>query len=171
VNNRFAWGPDFEWRHADVNNGSLGSVSGLGSGDWYTTGAFASYQVSQTIHFDGRALYRRGNAENAFQAFDQWGLEAALIFEFAPPLVSIPRNWSVSPFLKYYDTRFDAANPFIDPLNVRHDQWWSTGAIFNAPITKTFGISTAIQYDRTNSTVLNYRLNNLSVMAGPTARF
>jgi hypothetical protein len=171
VNNRFSWGPEFEWRHVDINNGALNVVSGFGSGDWYTTGAWGSLQITQTIRFDGRGFYRRGDSNPSFQSFDQWGLEAALSFEFAPPWVWMTRNWSIAPFVKYYNTRFDAANPFIDPLTVRRDDQWSVGTIFNAPFTRTWGFSTAVQYDRTNSTIQNYRLNNFSVMAGPTARF
>ena len=66
---------------------------------------------------------------------------------------------------------FDAANPFIDPLTVRRDNEWIAGISLDMPLTKTFGISTIIQYDRTNSTLPNYRQDNLSAMVGPTARF
>ena len=81
------------------------------------------------------------------------------------------RNWSIAPFARWIDTRFDAANPFIDPLVARADHQWSVGALFNAPVTKNFGISAAVQYDKTNSSLPNYRLDNFSVMFGPTARF
>jgi hypothetical protein len=45
------------------------------------------------------------------------------------------------------------------------------GALFNAPITRNFGLSAAVQYDKTDSSLPNYRLDNFSVMFGPTARF
>ncbi|MBY0381539.1 MAG: tetratricopeptide repeat protein [Xanthobacteraceae bacterium] len=171
VTNRFSWAPNFEWRHADFNNGALDTVSGFGSGDWYTAGASGSYQISQTIRFEGRGFYRRGESNPSYQSFDQWAFAGALTFEFAPPLVDIPRNWSVSPFAKYTNTKFDAPNPFIDPFITRQDDQWSVGAILNAPFTRTFGVSAAVQYDHNWSTIANYRLNNFSVMAGPTARF
>jgi hypothetical protein len=131
----------------------------------------ASVLIAQQIKLDTRGLYRRGESAFAFQSFDQWGAEAALTFEFAPPFERISRNWSVAPFTRYVATRFDAANPFIDPLTVRRDGTWTVGALFDMPITATFGLSTAIQYDRTDSTLPNYRLDNFSVMFGPTARF
>ena len=83
----------------------------------------------------------------------------------------ITRNWSVAPFVRYVDTSFDAANPSINAGIVRQDKQWTTGVLFNAPITAVLGVSAAIQYDKTDSNIPNYSLNNFSVMAGPTARF
>jgi hypothetical protein len=168
---RFAWGPSFEWRHADFNNSPLQTFSGYGSGNWYTGAVGGSWQIMQTLRLEGRGLYRRGDSDLVYQSFDAWGLEAALTWEFAPPFVSIPRNWSISPYVKYTNTKFDAANPNIDPTTVRRDNQWSAGAILNTPITKAIGFTTTLQYDRTNSTLPNYRLNNFSVIAGPTFRF
>jgi hypothetical protein len=54
---------------------------------------------------------------------------------------------------------------------VRRDNEWIGGIAVDMPLTKTFGISTIIQYDRTDSTLPNYRQDNLSAMIGPTARF
>lgn len=164
-------GPGFEWRRNDFNIGNVNPVSPFNSGDSYTASLGSSWQISQTVRLDTRGFYRRGDAQFVFNTYDQWAAEAALTFEFAPPFASITRNWSVAPFVKLLDTRFGSSNPFIDPATVQHDTMWSTGAIFNTPINSWFGLSTAIQYDHTDSTVQNYRLNNFSVMFGPTARF
>lgn len=169
VNDRFTFGPDFEWRRADFR--TIDPVAGFNSGDWYTTSLTASWNIAQQIKLDARGLYRRGDSAFVFQSFDQWAIEAALTLEFAPPFVWMSRNWSVAPFARWIDTRFDAPNPFIDPLVARSDHQWSVGALFNAPMTKNFGISAAVQYDKTNSSLPNYRLENFSVMFGPTARF
>lgn len=171
VNDRFSWGPDFEWRRADFRTGDVFPVSGFNSGNWYTAGLSGSAQIAQQIKLDMRGLYRRGDSANAFQSFDQWAVEAALTLEFAPPFEWMSRNWSIAPFARWIDTRFDAANPFIDPFTVRKDGQWSVGALLNAPVTKTFGLSAAFQYDKSTSTLPNYRLDNFSVMFGPTARF
>ncbi|CAN5154066.1 hypothetical protein BH10PSE10_BH10PSE10_08590 [soil metagenome] len=171
VNDRFSWGPEFEWRRADFKTGDSVPVSGFNSGDWYTTSLSANWNITQRIKLDSRGLYRRGESTLAFQSFDQWAIEAALTLEFAPPFDWMSRNWSVAPFARYIETRFDAANPFIDPFTVRNDGQWSVGALFNAPITQTFGLSAAVQYDKTTSSLPNYRLDNFSVMFGPTARF
>jgi hypothetical protein len=171
VNDRFTFGPEFEWRRADFRTGDIVPVSGFDTGDWFTSSLSASWTIAQQIKLDARGLYRRGDSAFVFQSFDQWAIEAALTLEFAPPFVWMSRNWSIAPFARWIDTRFDAPNPFIDPLTARSDGQWSVGALFNAPVTKTFGVSAAVQYDKTNSSLPNYRLENFSVMFGPTARF
>lgn len=42
VNERFSWGPEFEWRRADFNTRDAVPVSGFNSGDWYTGSLYAS---------------------------------------------------------------------------------------------------------------------------------
>ncbi len=163
--------PEFEWRQNSFSLGTTANVSTYNSGATYTGAVLSTYQLAQPLRLDTRAVVRRGDASFSYQAFDQWGLEAALNYEFAPPFESITRNWSIAPFVKYYGTRFDAANPFIDPTVVRRDDQWSVGGILNTPINTTFGITTAVQYDKVNSNLPNYRLDNFSVIIGPTARF
>jgi hypothetical protein len=178
VNERFTFGPEFEWRRLDYKNIALTTVSPFGSSDSYTGGVVAGFKLTQLIKLDLRGLYRRGEANQIYQSFDQWAVEAALTFEFAPPFASMSRNWSVAPFVKHIDTQFGAANPFIDPLTVQHDRQWSAGVIFNTPLTSfnapfngTFGWTSSLQYDHTSSSLPNYRLTNFSVMSGPTVRF
>lgn len=171
VNDRFTFGPDFEWRRSNFDTRDRVPVSSFNSGDWYTAGLTGSFNITQRVKLDTRGIFRRGESGFAFQSFDQWAIEAALTFQFTPPFEMITRNWSVAPFARYVETKFDAANPFIDPNIVRRDGQWSVGALFDAPITNYLGVSVAVQYDKTTSTLPNYRLDNFSVMFGPTARF
>ena len=163
--------PEFEWRQNSFSLGNTATVATFNSGATYTGALSSSYQIAQPLRLDTRGVVRRGESGFNFQSFDQRGLEAALIYEFAPPFASITRNWSIAPFVKYIETRFDAPNPFIDPLVLRRDTQWSVGGILNTPINTTFGISTAVQFDKVNSNLPNYRLDNFSVIIGPTARF
>jgi hypothetical protein len=171
VGTRFTLVPDFEWRRVDVNTGDVLPISTFNSGDWLTTGLGVSTQIGQQISLQARGSYRRGASPLDFNSYDQWEGDAALTYSFAPPFSSISHNWSVSPFARLIRTAFDAANPFIDPTTVRRDNEWITGISVDMPLTKAFGISTIIQYDHTDSTLSNYRQDNLSIMAGPTARF
>jgi hypothetical protein len=171
INTRMTLEPGFEWRQVNVNTGDVLPVSTLNSGDWYTTGLGTSVQLSEQIGLQVRGSYRRATAAFDFNNYDQFEGEAALTFAFAPPVSSIPRNWSVSPYVRFVRTAFDSANPFIDPTTVEHDSEWITGFVLDMPVTRTFGISTTIEYDHTDSTLPNYRQNNLTTMVGPTARF
>jgi hypothetical protein len=168
---RFSIGPEFEWRRVDVNTGDLVPVSTLSSGEWFTAGLSSTTQITQQIRLDTRGLYQRADAQFNFQSYNQWVGEAALNFAFAPPFGMVSRNWSIAPFVRLIRTQFDAANPFIDSLTTRRDTEWIAGVMFDTPLTKTFGLSTVVQYDKTGSTLPNFRQDNLSVMFGPTARF
>jgi Tetratricopeptide repeat len=171
VGTRFTIVPDFEWRRVDVNTGDVLPISTFNSGDWLTTGLAVSTKIGEQMSLQAGGIYRRSESPLDFNSYDQWEGEAALTYSFAPPFSSISHNWSVSPFARLIRTAFDAANPFIDPTTVRRDNEWITGIAVDMPLTKTFGISTIIQYDHTDSTLPNYGQDNLSVMVGPTARF
>lgn len=171
VTSRWTVGPEFEWRRASIDSGALFPVTGFGSGDWYAGGFSSGLKIQEWLKLDSRGLYRRGDSNFAFQSFNQWTAEAALTIEFAPPFEIMSRNWSVVPYAKFIKTDFDAANPFIDPLTVRVDKQWIVGAQFNAPISKGFGVTATVQYDKVNSNIKNYTQDNFSVMIGPTARF
>jgi hypothetical protein len=171
INARMTLEPLFEWRQVNVNTGEALPVSTLNSGDWYTAGLGTSVQFTEQIGLQVRGTYRRATAAFDFNNYDQFEGEAALTFAFAPPFSSIPHNWTVSPYARFVRTAFDAANPFIDPTTVERDSEWITGVVLDMPVTKTFGISTTIEYDHTDSTLPNYTQNNLTIMVGPTARF
>jgi hypothetical protein len=167
----FALGPAFEWRRASVDPLVFLPVSGFATGDWYTVALAWMAKLSQTTRVESRFLYRRGTAEFAWQNYHQWVGEAALVMEFAPPHAIMSRNWSIAPYVRIIQTQWDAANPFIDPVVVRDDIEWIVGAMFNAPIAHGIGVSAVVQYAKTDSSLVNYRTDNFSVMVGPTARF
>lgn len=164
--------PNFEWRHMDFNlNTSNPLLSEFNSGDWFSSGVSSSYSFSDQFRIDARAYYRRGEASESFQSFNQWVGEAALPYQFAPPFASIPRSWMVSPFARIVRTAFDAPNPFIDPTVTHADTEWVAGLILDTPISQNFGVSTTVEFDYADSTLANYRQQNFSILSGPTARF
>jgi Tetratricopeptide repeat len=171
VGSRFNLTPQFEYRKVDANNGDTIPVSTFNSGDWFTTSLAASTQIDQQTGLQLRGTYRRGQSAPDFNSYDQWEEEAALTYSFAPPSSLIPHNWSISPFVRYIHTAFDSANPFLDPTIIQIDNEWIAGIALEMPLTKTFGISTILQYDRTGSTLPNFRQDNISAMIGPTAKF
>ena len=179
VNARLAFEPAFEWRHVNVtiNTPTVNpAVSALqlnefSSGNWFTGGGSVKYAIVETVKLDARGHYRRGEGAADFQNFDQWVGEAALSFMVPPPFQWMPRYWILSPFGRYTEINFEAPNPFLDPTTKRSDKTWTAGVIFDTPITKSFGVKTTFQYDKTTSTLPNFRMDNYSVLSGPTARF
>jgi tetratricopeptide (TPR) repeat protein len=168
------WGgviePSFEYRRVEFAS-STPTLAEFDTGNWFTAGLSSGYAITDQLRLDGRVYYRRGQATTDFQSFGQWLVEAAASYEFAPPFSSIPRSWAVTTFGRLIKTDFDAANPFIDPRAGHADFEWVVGVTFNMPITRTFGISTTVQYDQVSSSLPNYGFSNLSILSGPTARF
>lgn len=147
------------------------ALNTFNSGVWVGAGVSGSYFFSDQLRIDGHANYRHGTASDSFQAFDQWMIEAAVPYQFAPLIASIPVSWSVSPFGRVIRTGFEAANPYIDPNVTRADTELMGGLVLQTPITQAIGYSTTVEFDYTDSTITNYRQQNLSVLTGPTVRF
>jgi tetratricopeptide (TPR) repeat protein len=168
------WGsaiePSFEYRHVEFTTTSP-TTSEFNTGDWFTVGLSSGYAFSEQLRLDGRIYYRRGQAATDYQSFGQWLAEAALSYEFAPPSSSIARNSVITAFGRLIGTNFDAPNPFLDPLAGHTDFEWVVGLTLSIPVTRTFGISTTVQYDQVSSSLPNYGLSNFSILSGPTARF
>jgi hypothetical protein len=170
VGPNFNFGPTYEWRRVDFNLTDLVAQPVFNSGDWNTTGMWFSGNLRDGVRYEGRGFYRRGSSELDFQAFKQWGGEAALTFNMAL-LSPAFRNLNVSPYVRYLRTDFDAPDAAVDPTTARLDNEWTYGTKFDIAITKTFGLSATIQYDATSSSLPNYRQHDLSILGGPTARF
>ena len=163
--------PTVEYRRADADLFRNGLFSSVGSGDVVSVGFSSGTRLTEGIRLEGRSFYRRGDATLNYQSFYQLVSEFALTMEVTPPFPAIAQKWTVSPFLRLVNTRFEAPNPFIDAFRRRRDDEWRVGTLFDLPLTQHLGVSTTIQYAKTHSNLPNYRTDNLSIVVGPTARF
>ncbi len=163
--------PSIEWRHLSVNNPGFLVATALGSGDLVTGTVATTYKFNDWLRFEGRGIVDGAHAFNAWQSFIQGGFEAALRIEFDPPSELMPRRWTIMPYTRVLWASFDAPDPFINAALKRNDTDWRTGVLLDMPITGWFGVAAMFQYARTNSNIINYRTDDLSVMIGPNARF
>jgi hypothetical protein len=163
--------PAIEWRHLSVSSPGFGQISALGNGDLYTISFSGSYKFSETLTLEARPIFARAAAVNPWQSFDQEGFDAGLHIEFAGPFASVPVFWSVVPYASVLWSSFDAADPSVDNNTVRRDFEYRAGLLVDLPMATNFGFSGMVQYERTNSNLPNFRIDDLSVMFGPTARF
>jgi hypothetical protein len=134
-------------------------ATALGSGDLVTGTLGTVYRFNDWLSFEGRGIFEGAHAYNAYQSFFQGGFESALRIELTPPSDLLPRRWTVMPFARVLWANFDAPDPFIN------------AALLDMPINNWFGISGMFQYARTNSNIVNYRTNDISILIGPNARF
>jgi hypothetical protein len=163
--------PDVEWRHISVNNPGLVPITALGNGDYVSVSAAGVYKFTELISIEVQPIYARASAGNIWQSFNQGGVQAGLHVEFAPPLPSIPLQWTVMPYVSALWASFDAPDPAVDPSIRRCDFAYYGGVLLDMPITANFGLSGMAQYARTNSNLPNFTNDDVTVLLGPTARF
>jgi hypothetical protein len=163
--------PSVEWRQLSVHNPGLLNATALGSGDLVTGTIATTYRFNDWITFEGAAILDGAHAFNAWQSFFQGGFQADARIEFDPPSDLLPRRWTVMPYTHVLWANFNAPDPFINPFVKRSDTDWRSGVLLDMPINGWFGVAGMLQYARTNSNIINYRTDDLSVMIGPNARF
>lgn len=165
--------PGVEWRHLDIaaTNRFLEVASTQNTGSQWTGSLAARWSATDRLTFDGKILFGRNSSITSTLTSRRFGLEGAMRYEFDPPSEAIGWRWSVTPFVRYTETRFDAADPFVDPFVTRVDRQIRIGSQIDMPITKMFGVAALVQYMRNNSNLPNYRASAWSGLIGPTLRF
>lgn len=172
----FAWAeiePGVEWRRVDVKGQTLfaGQQALINTGSLFTASLSGRVGLTEWATFTGRVFYRRNDGGNAIFSSDHIGAEAAVRFDFDPWLMDVGARWSATPFVRYTQISFDAANPIIDPAVVRRDQQWRAGLQLDMPLTPMWGVNALVQYTKHDSNLPNFRASSWSVLAGPTMRF
>jgi hypothetical protein len=175
----FSIEPGFEIRRIEVASftspfsplGTFANQSPLATGVMWRANVAGVWSVSEALTFTGNVFGGRNAADVGGTSSSHIGVEAALKVEFAPPSEEIGFNWSVTPFLRYTHYDFARPDPTIDPLTVRRDGQFRTGAQVDMPITANLGVSFAAQYDLYDSNIRNYRATSGSFLIGPTLRF
>lgn len=179
VSARFPFGstfhvePGFEWRRLDVaaTNQNLATVSLVNTGSLWTASLATHWSATDRLTFDAKAFYGRNVSYTGALSSRRIGLEGSARYEFDPPFAAIGWRWSVAPFVRYVETRFDAPDAVIDPLVARVDRQLKVGTQFDMPITPMLGVSALVQYTRNNSSLPNFRTSAWSGLIGPTLRF
>ncbi|PPD43624.1 MAG: hypothetical protein CTY15_09505 [Methylocystis sp.] len=170
--------PGAEWRSlwVDPGRGFFGvspyaTLSTLATGDAVTGYLSGSYRLLDGVRLDGRVAYSRANAGFAAQSSDQVDVQAMLRLEVDPPLPIIARRWTIAPYARFTNLTFDKANPLVNPFVARRDVAWTYGMMLDAPVTDIFGFAGNLEFARNDSNLQNFKMQNVSVSFGPTAKF
>ncbi len=161
--------PGVEVRRLEFSNVSV--YSSLNSGDSVTASVAGYATFNDTFGATARVFYTRDAADAAYQSTNNFAEELAVSARFAAPLPVIHVPWSVSPYVKLLQTRFDGPNPYIDSIITRRDDEIQFGLVLDTPVTAGIDVVTNIQEARVDSNIANYRVRNFSVLSGPTVRF
>ncbi len=145
---------------APDQNGQLISAYVLGNGALFGS-----------MRWQGRLALNRNESRFAYNTYDQTTADISFPYEFDAAFLPRPRKWTLSPSFGWSRTVYEAPNFIVDPTTKRRDTELRTGLLLDAPLSDTFGFSAQVQYSVTNSNLPNFDTRNLSVLAGPTARF
>lgn len=170
--------PGAEWRGmwVDPARGVFGvspfsTISTLATGDVATGYVSGSWRVLENVRLDGRVAYSRANAGFAAQSSDQVDVQAMLRLEVDPPHPMIARRWTIAPYGRFTHLAFDTANLLVNPFVARRDAAWTYGIMLDAPLTNMLGFAGNIEILRNESNLPNFKMQNVSVTFGPTAKF
>ena len=161
--------PGVEFRSVRFPNVSV--FSSLNSGNTASASIAGEAVLNDNFNAFGRFYYTRDNAAVGYQSSDNYAEEFALTAQFAAPLPSVKVPWTLSPYVKLLQVRFDDPNPFIDATATQRDNELQFGIVFDTPINDRVGLVTNIQQAYIASDIPNYRLRNFSISTGPTVRF
>ena len=161
--------PGVEVRRLEFNN--VGIYSSLNSGDAVTASLAGYTALNDAFSATARVFYTRDAADAAYQTTNNFAEELAVTARFAAPLPIVHASWSISPYVKLLQTRFDGPNAAIDGAITRRDDEVQYGLVLDTPVTATFDVVTNIQEARVASNIANYRVQNFSVLSGPTVHF
>lgn len=161
--------PGAEVRRVSFSNVSV--FSSLNSGDTATAALAASAVINPSLSIIGRLSYTRDSASFNYQSLDNYAEEVALVARLPAPLTFASVPWTMSPYIKLLQSRFDAPNPYIDPAVNRHDSELQVGFVLDTPLNARVGLVTNVQYGDVASNIPNYRLHNFSILSGPVVHF
>jgi hypothetical protein len=168
----FSLEPGAEWRHTDARDSwTWGAQNTINTGSLWSASMAGRWSLTENLNVDVRGWYQRNPSWTNYLSSDQFGFDATVKIEFPPPSDEIGWKWSLTPFVRYADLRFDAANPFVDIFVARHDRQIRVGTQLDMPITPMFGGNALIQYTRNDSNIPNFRSTAWSALIGPTLRF
>lgn len=124
-------------------------------------------------HFavSGRGSYTRNDASAAFQAYEQFQGNLALLANF--DLFGL-ENWTLSPYGRVSFTNYmGLAPPEVAQQEgpVRSDMQWAAGISLEVPVVDHIKAGVQVEYTRNSSNLNRFIYDNLQVMTGPVLRY
>ncbi|MFI5012511.1 MAG: autotransporter domain-containing protein [Hyphomicrobiales bacterium] len=163
--------PSLEFRRRSYRNSTDYQTAKQQTGDLVNAAFAATGAISSSVRWQSRVTFSTATANQTFDEYRLFGIDAGLPIDFYAPFLSEPRVWTVTPMAGYSLTRYGGPNPLVDPTVTRQDGEWHTGISLDAPLWPNAGFAAQIMFQRVNSTLRNYDTRNFSVSAGPTVRF
>jgi hypothetical protein len=167
----FAIEPFAEVRHREFESSREYRAAPEQTGTLWTVGAQFGSPLVGPIRWQSRVAYSRNDTERTFgfYAYEQALVDLAFPIEFVGPWGHRP--WILTPQAGFTWTDYEDPNPLVDPNIRREDQEWRVGAALDVPVYQNIGFGVQVIYSETESSLRNFRNDNLAVSFGPTVRF
>src|SRR5665213_2170241 len=141
--------------------------------------------VQNAISFQGTFRFGGNQAVSALVGFaddstrqpfqDNRQFVATLGYQiaYAAPfdIIPSPSSWTTNAYVTKSVYRYGGPDPLIDPNTTRRDDVWRLSLVQSVPVTNRLGLDLQLQYDRVDSTLVNFSYNNFTVLFGPQFHF
>lgn len=141
------------------------------TGEIYTYAAGFGGAISEDVSFLARGGFNDNHAAKAYQSYDQYFGNFALIVAFD---AFGKEGWSFSPFATVSYTDFEGVAPpeeFAGFKTMREEVFWGVGANLEVPLRENVALGLAIEYNRNQSNVDRDDYENWKFVIGPQGRF
>lgn len=163
--------PFVEARRRHFENSNDYPLANEQTGRIWSAGVLAQGPVwGSAVRWQARAAVIRNDARRDYNSYEQATFDIGFPIEFSGFWPS-PRPWVLIPTAGVSVADYDQPNAIIHPTIKRQDREWRVGAALDVPVFGAVGIGILVQYASTDSSLRNYRTDNLSVAFGPTFRF
>lgn len=123
------------------------------------------------LHWITRVGYDQNSAVFGYNSYKRYSVDVTVPYEFSLALLGTPHQFVFALTAGYSWANYMDPNPIIDPFNSRNDREQRYGATFDAQVVDNLGVRAQVQYSKIDSTLPNYKTDNLSVSFGPSVRF
>ncbi|WP_299812155.1 tetratricopeptide repeat protein [Tardiphaga sp.] len=159
-----------ENRHRQFSDSLNYPTSSEQTGDLLSTSVLGDLRFGP-LHWITRIGYDQNSAVFSYNSYKRYSVDMTIPYEFSLSVLGVPRQFAFALTAGYSWANYMDPNPIIDPFMARNDREQRYGAIFDAQVVDNLGIRTQVQYSKIDSTLPNYRMDNLSVSFGPSVRF
>ncbi len=129
------------------------------------------FNVSDGLIFNTGGSLTIEDAEASIHSNRVAELSAGVTKSYMAPfeLTNLPWTSSLSASLGF--TRYNAADPAVDPARPRHDQEWNLSLLTTVPLSQDLAIIGTLQRTNVDSTFNNFSYNNTAATIGASLRF
>jgi hypothetical protein len=166
--------PFAEYRHRTFHDSSNFTTSHQQTGGLLTLATRAEGALLKDVRWFGRIAFDQNSTDKTlydFNSYNRWSAEVGIPISFSLTLNETPHQFILTPLAGIGYANYALPYGLVDPNIKRQDREWRVGALLDAQIYERYGVRMQVQYSQTNSNLINYDMNNLSISFGPTVRF